>query len=149
MMKPDVIASEITVFNREHLYAGTLDLLAVMPDGKRYVIDWKTAKAAWPEYSLQIEAYRMADGAVVPGDPPTVEKWDGPIADAGAVAALKACRDGVAVFLLLDDRDDRVTWHVAQERAPKGRETVRVVVRARDHRDVAYSVALAAVLGVP
>lgn len=95
-MKPEIIASELTVFNRQHVYAGTLDLLAVLGDGKRYVLDWKTAKAVWPEYGLQIEAYRNCDGAAVPGDPPTVEKWDGPIADAGAVVLLKP--DGTFQF---------------------------------------------------
>lgn len=88
-LKPEIIASELTVFNREHVYAGTLDLLATMQDGKRYVVDWKTAKAVWPEYSLQIEAYRQCDGAIVPGDPSTLEKWDGPLAEAGAVVLLK------------------------------------------------------------
>lgn len=88
-MRPDIAASELTVFNTEHVYAGTLDLLAVMQDGKRYVIDWKTSKAVYPEFGLQVEAYRMCDGAIVPGDPPTLEKWDGPLAEAGAVVLLR------------------------------------------------------------
>lgn len=41
--------------------------------------------------------------------------------------ALKAVRDGVADWLKVDDRDERVVWEYGQE---KGAQSVRVEVRA-------------------
>ena len=46
--------------------------------------------------------------------------------------ALKACRDGVADWLGIDDRDPRVTWHVRQEQGAPKSYGVRVEVRRRE-----------------
>lgn len=43
-------------------------------------------------------------------------------------AALKNCRDGVADFLKVDDRDPRVTWAYAQERGTAKFYGVRVEI---------------------
>jgi hypothetical protein len=69
-----VIASEIPVFMKEHredcekkkgsptcscCYAGTIDLVCEM-DGDIWVIDFKTSQYIWPEYELQLSAYKHA-----------------------------------------------------------------------------------------
>lgn len=49
--------------------------------------------------------------------------------------SLKHVRDAVAKWIEVDDRDPRVTWHVAQAKARTGAEAVLVCARARDERD--------------
>lgn len=44
--------------------------------------------------------------------------------------ALKACRDGVADALLLDDRSPWLTWVYAQERGKPKEYAVRIVIEA-------------------
>jgi hypothetical protein len=53
------VASEVRVFSRELGYAGTCDLVAYVADVLT-VADYKTSKAVYPEYRLQIAAYRAA-----------------------------------------------------------------------------------------
>lgn len=55
----EVIASEITVFNDEDNYAGTVDLVLRI-DGKVHIVDLKTGQNIWPEYEIQISAYKRA-----------------------------------------------------------------------------------------
>lgn len=51
----------------------------------------------------------------------------------GLGAALKGCIDGVGDALgLKDDRDPRVTWRLAQERAPKGHYGVKIRIEAAE-----------------
>ena len=45
--------------------------------------------------------------------------------------AMKACRDGVADWLGIDDADTRVTWEYGQERGGVREYAVRVEVRPR------------------
>ena len=42
-------------------YAGTLDLVGALPDGRRVLWDYKTGKRVYPETKLQLAAYRHAD----------------------------------------------------------------------------------------
>lgn len=58
-VKPEIIATETTVFSDIHGYAGTVDCVCRI-DGVPYVIDFKTSKQVWKEYELQVSAYRMA-----------------------------------------------------------------------------------------
>lgn len=53
---PQWEASEVTVYSREHEYAGTLDAICVV-NGKRFIVDFKTGKGVYPEYALQLNAY--------------------------------------------------------------------------------------------
>lgn len=53
------ILSELQVFDRKRYYAGTLDALASI-DGVIYVIDFKTSKAHYRDYALQIAGYTQA-----------------------------------------------------------------------------------------
>jgi len=53
--------SELTVVNNEFYYAGQLDAVAELADGRMFVIDFKTSKGFYDGYDLQIAAYRNTD----------------------------------------------------------------------------------------
>jgi len=55
---PSYIFSERRMISQKHLFAGTLDIAALV-DGKPYVIDIKTGKAVYPEYWLQTASYAL------------------------------------------------------------------------------------------
>lgn len=55
------VLTESVVASRRHRYAGTLDLVADFPDGRRAILDYKTSGRAYPEAALQLAAYRYAD----------------------------------------------------------------------------------------
>jgi hypothetical protein len=59
--RPRPVLSEIVVASRRWGYAGTLDLVADLPDGRRVLFDYKTGKSVWPETAMQLAAYRHAD----------------------------------------------------------------------------------------
>lgn len=67
----EVLEQEATVFSRQYLYAGTLDAIATLKDGRTAVVDWKTGKAIYPEAALQLCAYANAEFI---GTPDGVEK---------------------------------------------------------------------------
>lgn len=55
------ILVEAAVFHELHAWAGTLDLVADLTDGARWLIDYKTgASGVWPETALQVGAYGHA-----------------------------------------------------------------------------------------
>ena len=58
--KPEVIRSEYVIWNKEHGYAGTVDLKCRM-EGAIWAVDYKTSAAIWPAYELQLSAYKHAD----------------------------------------------------------------------------------------
>ena len=58
-VKPEILATEITVVNKEQNYAGTVDFVARI-DGKVWLIDFKTSQNVWPSYELQVSAYKHA-----------------------------------------------------------------------------------------
>lgn len=55
--QPTHIAHDVAVYT--NYYAGTLDLICEI-DGKIWLIDFKTGQNIWPEYELQVSAYRRA-----------------------------------------------------------------------------------------
>ena len=57
--KPETIATEFVVRNKEVGYAGTVDYLCKI-DGIVYMIDFKTSQYVYPEHELQLSAYRHA-----------------------------------------------------------------------------------------
>lgn len=60
--RPRPVLTEAVIGSRRHQYAGTLDLVADLPDGRRAIFDYKTsASGIWPETALQLAAYRYAD----------------------------------------------------------------------------------------
>lgn len=62
-MRPEVIHTELVLFNLKEGYAGTCDLLAKVGP-YTFLIDWKTSKAVYEDYWLQVEAYNHCDLAV-------------------------------------------------------------------------------------
>ena len=71
--QPKFAVSEVQVFNKTHMYAGTLDFIAEI-DGVPLLVDIKTGKddRVYPEYALQLTAYRhgewmgLPDGSSLP-----------------------------------------------------------------------------------
>jgi len=56
---------ENTVGSYQWGYAGTFDLIAEVPDGRRILFDYKTGQSGiWGETALQLAAYRYADAYV-------------------------------------------------------------------------------------
>lgn len=60
---PEVISTEYNVFNEREGYAGTVDMKLKI-DGEVWLVDIKTSASIWPEYELQVSAYRHADPEV-------------------------------------------------------------------------------------
>jgi hypothetical protein len=60
--QPVELLVEAPVFSREFRYAGTVDLVADLADGRRWLLDWKTSKGEpYPEVALQLAAYRYSE----------------------------------------------------------------------------------------
>jgi len=55
----EVVSSEITVWNDEDNYAGTVDIILRI-DGRLIIVDIKSGQHIWPEYILQQSAYKRA-----------------------------------------------------------------------------------------
>lgn len=53
------LASELTLFHRHVGYAGTADARAIINDHE-YIVDFKTSKAVYDEYRVQLSAYKAA-----------------------------------------------------------------------------------------
>lgn len=58
--RPKWLASEAAVFSRKYRYAGTLDAIVEIGD-ETLLLDVKTSKDVYPEYALQLAAYRHAE----------------------------------------------------------------------------------------
>jgi hypothetical protein len=56
-----VLHSEVTVFNRQYEYAGTVDAIVKLHNGAVCAVDWKTSNNIYPEHALQLVAYANAD----------------------------------------------------------------------------------------
>lgn len=101
--RPEFEASEITVAHNGHRYAGTLDAIATI-GGARYIIDYKTSStrpvgSAYPEYALQLAAYRHAEVVWLPDGTET------PMPDVQAAAVLNLRPDGYALIPVRTDQD--------------------------------------------
>lgn len=59
-VKPKVLAFDYVVINERDGYAGTVDLKCEI-NGEVWLIDFKSGQYVWPEYELQVSAYKMAD----------------------------------------------------------------------------------------
>lgn len=58
---PKIIHTECTVFSVKHGYAGQLDLLATLKNGKVSVLDYKTGKGVYWDHYVQQAAYAGAE----------------------------------------------------------------------------------------
>lgn len=105
------VLTEAVVASRKWGYAGTLDLVADVCDGRRVIADYKTgASGIWPETVLQQAAYRYAE-VYVDGD-----GNEQPLADLNIQGALGVWLrpDGYDVFdLRSDERAFSTFLHVA------------------------------------
>ncbi len=84
-MRPEVLHKEVRLVNLEQGYAGTADLIARIGQ-KTFVVDYKTSKAVYPEYRLQVEAYRQCTMFILQ-DGTRINQY--PIADSGAVVLFR------------------------------------------------------------
>lgn len=57
--RPDFMEPEVFVYSDKYGYAGTADLVCYMND-ELWLIDFKTSKAIYDEYGLQVRAYGYA-----------------------------------------------------------------------------------------
>jgi len=57
--KPKFIKSEFVIFDDVIGYAGTVDCLCEI-GGKTFLVDFKSGQYIWPEYELQLSAYKRA-----------------------------------------------------------------------------------------
>jgi hypothetical protein len=91
------LLTEAVVGSRAHHYAGTLDLVAALPNGEVALFDYKTgASGIWPDTALQAAAYRYADFHL------TADDREASVADLGITAAyaVHLRPDGYAVHPL-------------------------------------------------
>jgi hypothetical protein len=58
---PGFLAAEQTVYSRRYGYAGTFDLIAILPSRGLVLVDVKTGNRIYPEVCLQLAAYAAAD----------------------------------------------------------------------------------------
>ena len=59
---PQPVLTEAVVYSRPFGYAGTLDLIATMGDGERWLLDVKTTRSGvYGDVAFQLAAYRYAD----------------------------------------------------------------------------------------
>ena len=56
-VKPEVLFNEVVVWGNG--YAGTVDLICKI-GGEYWIVDFKTGQYVWPEYELQLSAYKKA-----------------------------------------------------------------------------------------
>jgi hypothetical protein len=76
-MKPEYIAVEGIVFNREYGYAGAFDILADVPGHGRVIIDIKTGKGVYGSAAIQQTAYRHGEFIAVGTEEVPMIKTDG------------------------------------------------------------------------
>jgi len=58
-VKPEIITAETTIFSEKNNFAGTIDFICKIGDEK-WIVDFKTSQYVWPEYELQLSAYKKA-----------------------------------------------------------------------------------------
>ncbi len=75
---PQPILTEATVYSVQYGYAGTLDMVADLADGRRWLLDVKTSRSGvYGETAFQLAAYRYADKYLTddgPRDMPDVDE---------------------------------------------------------------------------
>jgi len=64
-LRPEPIFTEETVWHSREEYAGTFDAIVKVGD-EQWLVDWKSGSGVYSETSLQLAAYRYAEGIVTP-----------------------------------------------------------------------------------
>ena len=62
-INPEILATEYVAVNEGIGYAGTVDMKLKI-NGEIWLVDIKTSQSVWPEYELQVSAYKHADPEV-------------------------------------------------------------------------------------
>ena len=107
---------ESAVYSVTHGYAGTLDLIAILSDGKRWLLDLKTSKGVYGDMALQQAAYRFAEYLAVDGD----EHIPMPQVDAVGIVHVRA--DGADLVPLTAGKAEfRAFLYIAQVAATSDR----------------------------
>lgn len=109
--EPTFEATEATVYSRTERYAGTLDAIVTLADGRRLLIDYKSGKDVYPEVAIQLAAYRHAEFI---GMPDNTER-PVPEVDGCAVLHLQATADTPAFREVRADREVFATFLYARE----------------------------------
>jgi hypothetical protein len=98
--KPTDELLELVVINRTHRYMGTLDLIATLVDGQRWLLDLKTNRSGpFGETALQLAAYRYAETYL---DPANGDELPMPEVDRAGVVWLRA--DGFDLYPYIADK---------------------------------------------
>ena len=61
-VKPKFISTEMTVFNKKYMYAGTLDAVVLIGD-EHWLIDYKTSANIYLSHKAQLTSYKHTDVA--------------------------------------------------------------------------------------
>lgn len=101
----EILATEFQTWNLTLGYAGTADLLVRLRDGSVWLIDLKTGKGVYPEYTLQTIAYLRAE--FVGADDAVDEETTALLAVAKGMAVLHLSDTGWEFIRL---REDAATW---------------------------------------
>ena len=94
------LISERPVYHSEHRWAGTLDLVAKVRDGRVLLLDYKTGSGVYPEASMQLAAYRHATHVQLES---TTGLEDHPMAKVNGAAVVWVRPDGYDVIPVRSD----------------------------------------------
>lgn len=96
--------SEGTVYNREHGYAGTFDLIAYTTSLGRILVDYKTGKDVYPEAAKQLTAYRHGEFIGLP------DGSEGEMPEVDGTYVLRLSPDGYDVVPVRSDASQWEAW---------------------------------------
>lgn len=106
---PVIEAVELTLFNEDHLFAGTTDFvgrLEGLPKLGRTIIDWKTSKSVYAEHMVQLVGGYALGGQYWLDDDLQEQEWNKPDS---ALVVLFAADASYTLFLVpMDQRLHRV-----------------------------------------
>lgn len=113
---------EQTVYNRTQRYAGTLDAIVTLSDGRRLLIDYKTGKSVYPEVGLQLAAYRYAEYMRLP------DNSEAPVPEVDGAAVLHLLPDSWQFIEVRADEDVFAAFLYARETFRFMEETSKTVI---------------------
>lgn len=117
--QPEILHTEAAVYSVRHGYAGTLDQIADLIDGQRWLLDLKTSKGVYGDMALQLAAYRYADRIHWVNDDGV--PCDFPMPEVDAVGIVHVRADGYdLVPLIAGPAQFRAFLYVAQVAAAAG-----------------------------
>lgn len=113
---------ELTVWHEKHKYAGTLDMIATLRDGKRWLLDIKTTRSGiFGEVALQLAAYRNATHCLIDGE-------DAPMPQVDCAGAIWVRSDGYDLYPVETGQDVFRSFLYAQQVAKFQKFTSKEVV---------------------